>query len=300
DYSYRKFHRHANRLLERALRWTREHPRLGRSAAAQIDPKRPEAASLAILAVSLLAIGWACFALLAMVLMRGEPLRMDVAVFQFMYELRNPLADRLMAALASIGDTPVLAPAVGLALAWLVWRRRWLAAAHWLAALAFGLALTALLGAVIDMPRPPTALGGFGFPAVGITLCTIVFGFFAVLIARELPGRSRIWPYVVSGAVVAILGFARLYLGAHWLSDVIGGMLLGVVWLLVLGIAYRRHVERSFWMRPVAIVFYATFTIAALWHAPRAVDPLLAKFAPHPPTTVLSAQGWWNEGWAAL
>ena len=211
--------------------------------------------------------------------MRDEPLRVDLAVFQFMYELRSPLADRLMAALASIGDLQVLAPAVGLTLLWLAWRRRWLAAAHWLAALAFGLALTALLGAVIDMPRPPTAHGGFGFPSVGITMCTIVFGFFAVLIARELPGRSRVWPYLVSGVVVAILGFARLYLGAHWLSDIVGGMLLGIVWLLVLGIA-TGHVARSFWMRPVALVFYTTFAIAALWHTPRAVDPLLAKLTP--------------------
>ena len=299
-YSYRWFDAHANALLARALMWTRAHPRLGRYVTGLIDPKRPESASLAILAVCLLAIGWACFALLATVLMRGEPLRIDLAVFQFMYELRNPLADRLMAGLASIGDVHVLAPAVALTLLWLAWRRRWLAAAHWLAALAFGLALTALLGAVIDMPRPPTAHGGFGFPAAEITMATITFGFFAVLIARELPGRSRVWPYLVSGALVAVLGFARLYLGAHWLSDIVGGMLLGVVWLLVLGIAYRRHVERSFWMRPVALIFYLSFALAALWHAPRAVDPLLAKFAPHPPVTVLSAQAWWNGDWVLL
>ena len=52
-----------------------------------------------------------------------------------------------------------------------------------------------------------------------------------------------------------LLGFARLYLGAHWLSDVVGGVLFGIVWLLVLGIAYRRHVARSFWMRPLALGF---------------------------------------------
>jgi membrane protein DedA with SNARE-associated domain/membrane-associated phospholipid phosphatase len=299
-YTYRWFDAHANSLLARLLRWAHAHPRLGRYAVALVDPKRPESPSLAILAVCLLAIGWACFALMVAVLMRGEPLRVDQAVFQFMYELRNPLADRMMAGLASIGDAQVLVPAVALTLAWLLWRRRWLGAAHWLAALAFGLALTWLLGAAIDMPRPPTAHGGFGFPAVGITMCTITFGFFAVLIARELPGRSRVWPYLVSGVVVAVVGFARLYLGAHWLSDIVGGMLLGIVWLLVLGIAYRRHVERSFWVRPVALVFYATFAIAALWHAPRAVDPLLARFAPQPPLTLLTAEGWWERDWALL
>jgi len=299
-YTYRWFDQHANSLLARLLAWSSAHPLLGRYAVALVDPRRPESASLAILAVCLLAIGWACFGLLATVIMRGEPLLIDLTVFQFMYELRNPLADRMMAGLASIGDVHVLAPAVGLTLAWLIWRRRWLGAAHWLAAIAFGMALTALLGAVIDMPKPPTVHGGFGFPAVEITLSTIVFGFFAVLIARELPGRSRVWPYLVAGVIVAVLGFARLYLGAHWLSDIVGGMLLGIVWLLVLGIAYRRHVERSFWMRPVALVFYISFAVAALWHAPRAVDPLLAKFAPRPDKVSMTEADWWDRDWARV
>ena len=299
-YTYRWFDRHANVLLERLLQWTHAHPRLGRYAAALVDPRRPESASLAILAACLLAIGWAWFALLGTVWMRGEPLAMDLSVFRFMYELRNPLADRMMAGLASIGDWEVLVPAAALALGWLLWRRRWIAAAHWLASLAFGLVLTTGLSHLIDMPLPPTAHSGFGFPSVSVTMTTITFGFFAVLIARELPGRSRVWPYMVAGLVAAVLGFARLYLGAHWLSDVVGGMLLGVVWLLVLGIAYRRHVARSFWMRPLALVFYLSFAVAALWHAPRAVDPLLERFRSPLASVVLDHDAWWQDDWTQL
>lgn len=299
-YTYRWFDNHANLLLARALRWTSAHPRLGRYAAALIDPSRPGSPSLAILAVCLIAIGWAFFALLTTVLMRGEPLALDLHVYELMISLRNPLADRLMAGLASIGDAMVLIPAAGLAMAWLMWRRRSIAAMHWLAALAFGLVLTALLERVINMPQPPTAHSGFGFPSMSVTMTTITFGFFAVLIARELPGRTRVWPYMVAAVVTTLLGFARIYLGAHWLSDVVGGMLLGIVWLLALGIAYRRHVERSFWMRPLALVFYVSFAIAALWHAPRAVDPLLASFTPPPPTRQLAHQAWWQSDWAQL
>ena len=49
------------------------------------------------------------------------------------------------------------------------------------------------------------------------------------------------------------------------------GVLLGVAWLLVLGIAYRRHSTRSFWMRPLAWTFYGSFALAAVWYrrAPR-------------------------------
>ena len=300
-YTWRWFADRADTLLARALRWSRAHPRLGRYAVALIDPNRPESASLALLAACLLAIGWAWFALLATVLARGAPLLLDQEVYAAMLALRNPLADRLMAALASLGDAVVLVPACTLVLGWLLWRRRFIAAAHWLGALAFGLALTAWLGAVVEMPRPPTAPAGFGFPSIAVTMATIAFGFFAVLIARELPGRRRVWPYLVGGALVALLGFARLYLGAHWLSDVVGGVLLGSVWLLLLGIAYRRHVARVLWMRPLAGLFYGAFVAAALWHAPRAIDPLLARFRPPPPTGMLAAAGWWHgDAWRSL
>ena len=104
------------------------------------DPSHRESTSLALLAVLLLAIGWAWFAQLVVVIGHGEPLAMDLAVHQMMLALRNPLADYPMAALASLGDWPVLAPACAMVLGYFVWRRRWMAAAHWLAALAFGVA----------------------------------------------------------------------------------------------------------------------------------------------------------------
>lgn len=299
-YTWRWFAAHADTLLARALRWTRKHPRLGRYTAALIDPNRPESPSLMVLAACLLGISWVWFTLLATLLATGGPLALDHSIHDLMWSLRNPLADRLMAGLASLGDAPVLGTAAAVALVYLLWRRRWMAASHWMAALVFGLVLTALLEAAIDMPRPPTAPAGFGFPSVAVTMTTITFGFFAVLIARELPGRTRVWPYLLAGVATTVVGFARLYLGAHWPSDLIGGTLFGLLWLLVLGIAYRRHVARSFWMRPLAWLFYGSFVAAALWHAPRAADDLLAKFNGSEPTRVLDADDWWREQWASL
>ena len=299
-YTYRWFAGHADRLLARALKWTRAHPRLSRYAAPLIQHNRPESASLAMLAMCLLGIGWGWFALLAVVVAKRGPLALDEQVQAAMAALRNPLADRLMAALASLGDMAVLLPTLLLTLTWLLWRRRFAAALHWLAAVAFGFVFTAFLGLSVDMPRPPTAASGFGFPSIPVTMVTIVFGFFAVLIARELPGRQRVWPYLVSGAAVALIGFARLYFGAHWLSDIVGGALFGIMWLLVLGIAYRRHIGRSFWMRPVATVFFVTFAVASLWHAPRAIDGVLAQFAPPPPERTLAADDWWRSDWGSL
>ncbi|QDH69133.1 bifunctional DedA family/phosphatase PAP2 family protein [Marilutibacter alkalisoli] len=299
-YTWRWFAAHAGNLLARGLAWSRAHPRLSRYTAALVDPNRPESPSLVMLAACLLAISWAWFTLLAALLASGGPLALDQAVHEWMWDLRNPLADGLMAALASLGDTAVLGTAAAVTLVYLLWRRRWMAAAHWIAAIVFGLALTALLEAAIEMPRPPTAPVGFGFPSVAVTMATVVFGFFAVLIARELPGRRRVWPYLIAGVATTLIGFARLYLGAHWLSDLVGGTLFGILWLLVLGLAYRSHVARSFWMRPLAAMFYGSFLVAALWHAPRAADPLLAKFQASAPVRIIGHEAWWQDSWTSL
>lgn len=299
-YTYRWFAVHADRLLARALIWTRQHPRLGRHAASLVQAHRPESPALAVLAVCLLAIGWGWFALLTAVLAGGGPLALDHAVHRSMIELRTPLADRPLAALAGLGDLQILLPALFAGLGWLLWRRCHSAAVHWLAAVAFGLLFSTFLGLVIEMPVPPEAVHSFGFPAMEVTLFTIVFGFFAVLIARELPGRQRVWPYMVAGLGVALLGFARLYFGAHWLSDIVGGVLFGVAWLLVLGIAYRRHIRRNFWMRPLAIIFYSAFAVAALWHLPKTVEPQLAQALPAQKDRVITTAAWWEDEWTVL
>lgn len=295
-YVYRWSATHLDALLERALAWSGRHPVLGRYTGALFDPDRREAVPLATLAVMLLLLGWAWFAVLMAVLTRGEPLAIDLAVHQVMLGLRNPLADYPMAALASLGDWPILLPAIAAAMGYLLWRRRWNAVAHWLAALGFGLALTKLLSLGVHVARPPAASSGFGFPSVAVTMVTISFGFFAVLIARELPGRNRVWPYLVAGVAATLVGFARLYLGAHWLSDVVGGMLFGTTWLLLLGLAYRRRFHRSFWVKPVSWLFYGSFVLAALLLAPRDVPGKLARFEPAPPAPwTLSARAWWQD-----
>ncbi|MCW4454585.1 bifunctional DedA family/phosphatase PAP2 family protein [Flavobacterium sp. MXW15] len=300
-YGYRWSAARIDIWLARLLGWSQRHPLLGRYSVAVFDPQRRESVPLAMLAAMLLLLGWGWFALLMAVMAHGEPLRLDLAVHEAMLALRNPLADYPLAALASLGDWQVLLPAIGAGMGYLMWRRRWMAAAHWLAALAFGLALTKLLGATMHVVRPPAASSGFGFPSVAVTMATITFGFFAVLIARELPGRTRVWPYLVSGIIVTSIGFARIYLGAHWLSDVIGGMLFGLFWLLVLGIAYRRRFNRSFWVKPVAWLFYGSFALAAFWYAPRNIPLKLAKFEPAPPVMMqLDASQWWEQDWRHL
>lgn len=279
-YTWRWLAPRAHLLLVRLLDWSHRHPVIGRYSEALIDPRKRESPSLLLLAAALVFAGWGFFQLLVSVGGGEAPSRLDLALHQAMFGLRHPLADPVMGFLATLGDAIVLAPAVAAVAAWLFWRRRRIAAWHWIAAPAFALMLGTALGWLIDLPKPPaaTAVSGFSFPSQSVMLATAVYGFFAVLVAREMPGRRRVWPYVVAALLVGLLGFSRLYLGAHWLSDVLAGASLGLLWITALGLAYRRRVVRSFWVRPVAAIFFGMVLLVGAWHATRSAESMVAAF----------------------
>ena len=64
-----------------------------------------------------------------------------------------------------------------------------------------------------------------------------------------------------------------------------------------LGIAYRRRVVRSFWVRPTATIFFAAILGMAVWHGSRSADETLARFDPPLVRTPLSAETWWTRDW---
>ena len=291
---------HMDHYLAQLLAWSKRHPVLGRFAGGVMDPNRPESPSLLVLGICLLALAWGWFTLLALLLVNGGALSIDHSIYDFLWSLRNPLADNFMAPLATMGDLHVIAPAIAVGIAYFAWRRRWEAVIHWLVALGFGLVLTYFLGAAIDFPAPPSANVAFSFPAVSITMTTIALGFFAVLIAREFPARPRVWPYLLAGVIVTLIAAGRLYLGMHWASDLIGGMLLGLAWVMVVGIAYRSHHTRGFWMRPVAWIFYVTLAVAAVWHMPKASAPLLTRLQSNVATVTVTKQAWEAGEWQQL
>lgn len=254
----------AEALLAGALDWSHRHPVLGRYSEALIDPRRRESPSLLVFALGLVAAVWGFFQLLVSVDGGDAPSRLDTQVNHLMFGLRHPLADPLMGGMSTLGDPLLLIGPVLLVFAWLWWRRQRVAAWHWLVAPIAAALISLLLGWLIELPAPPTAVGpsGHGFPSLPITLAVSVYGFFAVLVARELPGRARVWPYVVAALVVGLLGFAQLYLGTHWLSEVLAGASLGLLWTTALGIAYRRRTARAFWMKPVAALFFSAVLLS--------------------------------------
>ncbi len=297
------FHPRTHAMIAAALTWSDRHPVAGRVPAALLDPDHPEARSLTLLAFVLVG-AFAVFVTVIEALGAGGLLAsIDGYVYESLQDLRTPPMDQLMVAITELGDGEVLVAVSAVVLAWLGGRRHWQAAAHFLAAGLFAAVASRSLKWFFEVARPAEIYDGivaFSFPSGHATHSMAVYGFLAVLVARELPGRSRWLAYAVPGVLITAIGFSRLYLGAHWLSDVIAGLSLSLAWVALLGIAYRRHPAGR--LSPGGLTLVAALGIAlagglniTLQHQTDRV-----RYTPAREIRQLDSQAWWTDQWQTL
>jgi membrane-associated phospholipid phosphatase len=143
--------------------------------------------------------------------------------------------DTVMLIMPWFGTNFTLLPITIGSAAWLHWRkRRTDLALHLLVMQAGTLTLTMLVKAMLDRARPDlwTPRGQFAYASYpsGHLLASIAVLFtWAILLHRELGIR---WPFLVATTILVVSAYSRLYLGVHWPSDLLGGALMGIVWLV--------------------------------------------------------------------
>lgn len=300
---YRALAPHAAQAAVRLEQWGRGHPHLGRLTATLLDPQQPESRGLAIMALLLITLAWLTLKLFEQFSMTPPLARLDHSTYQLLQGLRTPWGDQVMVVVSQLGDgvvQGVLAAAVTL---WLLWRRSWLAAGHWLAAALFAAVAAWSLKQGLQLPRPQALYEGamsFGFPSAHTLLATCLYGFLSVLIARELPRQWRWLCYGGAWLIILAIAFSRLYLGAHWLSDVLGALLLGSLWISALGIAYNFHLAPRLPLAGLLAVPLLTLATFGGWHVAQNHERNLARYAPQPEIETLSRATWLDSGWEQL
>ncbi|MEW5756249.1 MAG: VTT domain-containing protein [Pseudomonadota bacterium] len=292
----------ANVMLMSAIRWMQRHPIGGRLVAAVIDPHAPEFRGLIIWAMLLVLMVTGFGMLLSKVLV-GMPLPLDYGLWRFMQEMRTPWADHLMIMITSLGDGVIGVTVFAVIGLWLLWARRWLAFAHLFAAMMFAFFVPILLKEVLELPRPMVFGAGvttYGFPSWHATMNTVLYGFLAVMVAREMSESRRWLAYAGAALVVLLITFPRLYLGVHWISDVLGGIALGMAWVAVLGIAYRRHVVQGVSRLSVLGAILVAWCMVWPWHLQQqhVRDEQRYQFPQTEQQWV--AEEWWTKRWAEL
>jgi undecaprenyl-diphosphatase len=72
------------------------------------------------------------------------------------------------------------------------------------------------------------------FPSAHATVAAATFGFVAYAVAQQISGwQARLQLAFCTVVLVALIAFSRVFIGVHFGTDIVGGLLLGIFWLLV-------------------------------------------------------------------
>jgi membrane-associated phospholipid phosphatase len=204
----------------------------------------PLAGALLALALSL----WA-FGLIAGVVVADET-GTDQRLADWLHErATDPLTD-FFEGVTFLGNFVTLL-AVTLVAAIVLWRRRErVAAAFVVLALAGAQLLSNGLKLVFQRERPffpdPLATAStFSFPSGHALVSLAVYGAIALVLARHFSTRRQALLFGAVAVLVLAIGFSRLYLGVHFLSDVLAGYAAGIAWLSLLYAVVLFHEARG-------------------------------------------------------
>jgi undecaprenyl-diphosphatase len=193
-----------------------------------------------VVAVSALVVG---LGVLAAVAQDQEVNALDTFASPFVHAFESPLMDSLMIGASAVGTVPsLLALAAVTAVVALARRRPGLAALVVVAAVGVVL-VNEVLKQLVARPRPKLdwalVYPDFSFPS-GHTMDSVVVLVAVAFVAWALFGRRvGIVATAVALGLALLIGFSRIYLGAHYLTDVVGGSLAGAIWLLVVVWGFR-------------------------------------------------------------
>ena len=196
----------------------------------------------------------------------GDPLVViDQAVFRLLQSLRTSVPDVVLIAITELGDSSVILAVVSVAAISFLLLRRWWSALDLVITVIGSTVFAHVMKLILHRARPLHLYDGlseFSFPSGHATSSMVVYGFLVIVLARQ--ATPKLQKTLITGALslILLIAFSRLYIGAHWLSDVGAGLSFGVAWTAALAILYFRRDLQPLPSAPLALVFAATLMLA--------------------------------------
>ena len=165
-----------------------------------------------------------------------ETTRFDRAVSLALHRLDSPAMDAVMLSFTFLGSFPAIAAVMVGATIWRLSRRDKRGAAMLVGVAVVTELLNLILKEAFRRSRPSlfheiATLHSYSFPSGHAMSSAAVYGSIAVLVARDAPARAG--AAIGAAAVLAFLiGVSRIYLGVHWVTDVLAGWAAGLFVLL--------------------------------------------------------------------
>ncbi len=170
---------------------------------------------------------------------------LDTAVSEALYagDDRSRVLDVLLEVLTAPGLSVFRYVVAVPVLIWLVRRRAWRTAVWLVVTAVFVRHVTSALKEYFDRVRPAFEDGGAGYDSFSFPsghasgIATLVTGGLVLAWPLIAPAGRRSWA-VLGALLVLLVGLTRMWLGVHYLSDVVAGWALGVGWTLLTAVAF--------------------------------------------------------------
>lgn len=289
----------------RLWQWTSSRDTwLARQLRALVDPERSEVRVLLLWAAVVIVAAWLFLGVLEDVV-TGDPLvRVDTVVYRTLQGIRTPTGDAFMIGITELGDTIVTTSMTIVIFAWLAWRRAWRSAFYWVAAVGFAATLNTVTKLAVHRARPAelayAGASAFSFPSGHTTVNAVLYGFIAFLITRQVRPAWRPPIFSVVASFAMLMAFSRIYLGAHWFSDVVGSLAFATAWVIVLGLAYVRHHEKPFDRRKLGLVACCALALIGGLNVVRKHAADSQRYAVRYETPSIAAADWRAGAWQRL
>ena len=287
--------------LERASCRTGRQGRLARFETRFLTNDRGIVGWTLVLLVAALAAG-GFLTLLTDLLFDPQLKLVDKAVYNVLQSLRSEAGTRVMTALTMGAGGAVLTPLTLALLAVLLFRRRFVLAIMTGVAIGTQSVFVPVIKDIIERPRPMALYSGassFSFPSGHATQSMTVFGVLAVIVATNLSPRWRPLVFVVAIIGALTVAFTRLYLGAHWLSDVSAGLCFGLVLTAIFAFVSRRR-DKAVGLLSLAAVLIPVYAIAYGIHLYRDYDRWVGNYTPTVTVEPMTETDWVATGWRKL
>jgi undecaprenyl-diphosphatase len=288
--------------------WIQKHPRSISFLKARLDTTVFSGLTLSILTIAFVYV-FALFAGVVEDLITSDPIvATDIRIANLFFVFRTHILTNIFSWITLLGKSQVILCfiVISVTLFWL-WRKKYYILSLFTAVVGSE-AFTYLGKLAFHRPRPELAVyteHSFSFPSGHATIAVAFYGFVAYVLVRLVQSwNKKINILFTTILIIIAIGFSRVYLGVHYISDVWSGYLVGAMWLIIAisfseWIGYQKKKDTSIspigGARPIsvvliiiAILFYVGFSIN--YNPPLASTPLKSAIVVSKSTDVFTKE----------
>ncbi len=242
-------------------------------------------------------------ALLEDIMTKDAVVRFDQSFGQFLQSLRTTWTDIAMVDVTMLADWLVTSAIGIVGCIVLLIHGRFRLAAGLLIALVSTMTFVQGMKLLVHAQRPIdiySGLDAFSFPSGHATMTATLYsvlGWIAFRGAGATLGKVAVGVCVT---LITLVAFSRIYLGAHWPSDVAAGLLFGVSATTIFALVFRSYeMPRHATIRLIAACA-ATLLVVGSWHIEREFGHTLSLYAPQTQPAIALSKPWRDGGWMEL